>query len=42
MVSAGFDAATGHPAPLGGYKLSPACFGHMTQQLMQLADGKVN
>ncbi|XP_073970924.1 histone deacetylase 4 isoform X4 [Rhodnius prolixus] len=41
MVSAGFDAATGHPAPLGGYKLSPACFGHMTQQLMQLADGKV-
>ncbi|KAK9501749.1 hypothetical protein O3M35_012421 [Rhynocoris fuscipes] len=41
MVSAGFDAATGHPAPLGGYKLSPACFGYMTQQLMQLADGKV-
>ncbi|XP_024082353.1 histone deacetylase 4 isoform X13 [Cimex lectularius] len=41
MVSAGFDAATGHPAPLGGYKLSPACFGFMTQQLMQLADGKL-
>lgn len=41
MVSAGFDAAAGHPPPLGGYKLSPACFGYMTQQLMQLADGKV-
>ncbi|XP_046678281.1 histone deacetylase 4 isoform X4 [Homalodisca vitripennis] len=41
MVSAGFDAATGHPPPLGGYKLSPACFGYMTQQLMQLAHGKV-
>ncbi|XP_075237492.1 histone deacetylase 4 isoform X2 [Lycorma delicatula] len=41
LVSAGFDAATGHPPPLGGYKLSPACFGFMTQQLMQLADGKV-
>ncbi|XP_014285163.1 histone deacetylase 4 isoform X4 [Halyomorpha halys] len=41
MVSAGFDAAHGHPAPLGGYKLSPAIFGWMTQQLMQLADGKV-
>ncbi|KAG8311280.1 Histone deacetylase 7 [Homalodisca vitripennis] len=40
MVSAGFDAATGHPPPLGGYKLSPACFGYMTQQLMQLAHGK--
>ncbi|XP_054286298.1 histone deacetylase 4-like isoform X3 [Macrosteles quadrilineatus] len=41
MVSAGFDAATGHPSPLGGYKLSPACFGYMTRQLMQLAHGKV-
>ncbi|XP_063233276.1 histone deacetylase 4 isoform X3 [Bacillus rossius redtenbacheri] len=41
LVSAGFDAAAGHPAPLGGYKVSPACFGHMTQQLLQLADGKV-
>nr|CAD7264236.1 unnamed protein product [Timema shepardi] len=40
MVSAGFDAASGHPPPLGGYKVSPACFGHMTQQLLQLADGK--
>ncbi|XP_039296591.1 LOW QUALITY PROTEIN: histone deacetylase 4 [Nilaparvata lugens] len=41
LVSAGFDAAAGHPPPLGGYKLTPACFGYMTQQLMQLADKKV-
>ncbi|EFN68742.1 Histone deacetylase 4 [Camponotus floridanus] len=41
IVSAGFDAAVGHPAPLGGYKVSPACFGKMTQQLLNLADGKV-
>ncbi|XP_072745228.1 histone deacetylase 5 isoform X3 [Anoplolepis gracilipes] len=41
IVSAGFDAAVGHPAPLGGYKVSPACFGRMTQQLLNLADGKV-
>ncbi|XP_012285218.1 histone deacetylase 4 isoform X3 [Orussus abietinus] len=41
IVSAGFDAAIGHPAPLGGYKVSPACFGRMTQELLALADGKV-
>ncbi|XP_066998225.2 histone deacetylase 4 isoform X3 [Anabrus simplex] len=41
LVSAGFDAAAGHAAPLGGYKVSPACFGYMTQQLLQLANGKV-
>lgn len=41
IVSAGFDAAVGHAAPLGGYKVSPACFGRMTQQLLTLADGKV-
>lgn len=41
LVSAGFDAAMGHPAPLGGYVVSPACFGHLTRELMQLADGKV-
>ncbi|XP_047351521.1 histone deacetylase 4 [Vespa velutina] len=41
LVSAGFDAAVGHPAPLGGYKVSPACFGRMTQQLLTLAGGKV-
>lgn len=41
LVSAGFDAATGHPSPLGGYQVSAACFGFMTRQLMQLAGGKV-
>jgi len=41
LVSAGFDAANGHPAPLGGYRVSSQCFGHMTQQLMTLADRKV-
>ncbi|VVC36540.1 Histone deacetylase domain,WD40/YVTN repeat-like-containing domain,Histone deacetylase class II [Cinara cedri] len=41
LVSAGFDAAKGHPAPLGGYNVTPACFAYMTQQLMQIADGKV-
>ncbi|XP_037936405.1 histone deacetylase 4 isoform X2 [Teleopsis dalmanni] len=41
LVSAGFDAAAGHPAPLGGYLVSPACFGFMTRELMQLANGKV-
>lgn len=25
LVAAGFDAAAGHPAPLGGYRISPAC-----------------
>ncbi|XP_052126042.1 histone deacetylase 4 isoform X3 [Frankliniella occidentalis] len=41
LVSAGFDAAIGHAPPLGGYKVSPACFGYMTHQLLPLADGKV-
>lgn len=41
IVSAGFDAAIGHPPPLGGYNVSPSCFGYMTQQLLELADGKV-
>lgn len=41
LVSAGFDAAVGHPLPLGGYLLSPSCFGHLTRELMQLGDGKV-
>uniref|UniRef100_A0A8C2YK44 Histone deacetylase n=1 Tax=Chinchilla lanigera TaxID=34839 RepID=A0A8C2YK44_CHILA len=39
LVSAGFDAAEGHPAPLGGYRVSAKCFGYMTQQLMNLAGG---
>jgi len=42
LVSCGFDAATGHPPPLGGYRISPACFGWMTQQLKSLAGGKVS
>lgn len=42
LVSAGFDAASGHPPPLGGYVVSPACFGHLTKELMQLAGGKVS
>ena len=25
LVSAGFDAAVGHPLPLGGYHVSPQC-----------------
>ncbi|KAM5179938.1 histone deacetylase 7 isoform 5-T5 [Mantella aurantiaca] len=41
LVSAGFDAAEGHPAPLGGYKVTAKCFGHMTRQLMNLAGGRV-
>ncbi|ODM95857.1 Histone deacetylase 4 [Orchesella cincta] len=41
LVSCGFDAAAGHPAPLGGYLISPACFGWMTQQLMTLANGRI-
>jgi histone deacetylase 4/5 len=41
VVACGFDAAAGHPAPLGGYKLSPACFGYMTKQLKSLARGKL-
>ena len=41
MVSAGFDAATGHPSQLGGYQVSAACFGHMTRLLMELAGGRV-
>lgn len=41
LVSAGFDAAAGHPASLGGYKVSPAAFAWMTRQLMTLAEGRV-
>ena len=25
LISAGFDAASGHPPPLGGYNVSSAC-----------------
>ncbi|KAL1272183.1 hypothetical protein QQF64_028045 [Cirrhinus molitorella] len=41
LVSAGFDAVEGHPPPLGGYKLTSKCLGHLTKQLMGLAGGRV-
>ncbi|XP_050419187.1 histone deacetylase 4 isoform X2 [Patella vulgata] len=41
LVSAGFDAAKGHPPPLGGYEVSSTCFSHMTRELMALANGKI-
>ncbi len=41
LVSAGFDAARGHPHPIGGYLVSTACFAYMTHQLRQLARGRV-
>ncbi|XP_066564422.1 histone deacetylase 7 isoform X3 [Amia ocellicauda] len=41
LVSSGFDAAEGHPAPLGGYRVSAKCFGFLTRQLMRLAGGRL-
>ncbi|XP_075463491.1 histone deacetylase 4 isoform X2 [Ascaphus truei] len=41
LVSAGFDAVEGHPAPLGGYRVSAKCFGYLTKQLMGLAEGRI-
>ncbi|KAM5272051.1 histone deacetylase 9 isoform 4-T4 [Ctenodactylus gundi] len=41
LVSAGFDALEGHTPPLGGYKVTANCFGHLTKQLMTLVDGRV-
>ncbi|XP_074051540.1 histone deacetylase 9 isoform X6 [Macrotis lagotis] len=41
LVSAGFDAVEGHSPPLGGYKVTAKCFGNLTRQLMQVADGHV-
>nr|XP_048694287.1 histone deacetylase 9 isoform X3 [Caretta caretta] len=41
LVSAGFDAVEGHDAPLGGYKVTAKCFGHLTKQLLKLAAGRV-
>ncbi|XP_048579720.1 histone deacetylase 4 isoform X2 [Nematostella vectensis] len=41
LVSCGFDAAAGHSPQLGGYKVSAPCFAHLTNQLMDLADGRV-
>ncbi|XP_045164142.2 histone deacetylase 6-like isoform X1 [Mercenaria mercenaria] len=39
LVSAGFDAAIGDP--LGGCKVTPAGYGHMTHMLSGLASGRV-
>lgn len=39
IVSAGFDSGAGDP--LGGYKITPQGYAHMTHQLMKLAGGKV-
>ncbi|KAK2841392.1 hypothetical protein Q7C36_012971 [Tachysurus vachellii] len=39
LVSAGFDAARGDP--LGGYQVTPECYGHLTHQLLSLAAGRV-
>lgn len=41
LVSCGFDGTENHPKELGGYKVSPMCFGYMTKKLMSLAEGKV-
>uniref|UniRef100_A0A914ICJ4 histone deacetylase n=1 Tax=Globodera rostochiensis TaxID=31243 RepID=A0A914ICJ4_GLORO len=41
LVSAGFDAAQGHPAALGGYNLSSKIFGYFTRTLTQFANGRV-
>lgn len=41
LVACGFDGACGHPFNFGGYELSPACFAHMTRQLMSLANGRL-
>ncbi|KAK7075367.1 Histone deacetylase 6 [Halocaridina rubra] len=39
LVSAGFDAARGDP--LGGCRVTPECFGHMTHLLTTLARSRV-
>ncbi|XP_014256161.1 histone deacetylase 6 isoform X1 [Cimex lectularius] len=39
LVSAGFDAAVGDP--LGGCKVTPEAFGHMTSWLLPLANGRI-
>uniref|UniRef100_A0A672KBY6 Histone deacetylase 7b n=1 Tax=Sinocyclocheilus grahami TaxID=75366 RepID=A0A672KBY6_SINGR len=41
LVSAGFDAAEGHPEALSGYRVSANCFGFLTRKLMELAEGRV-
>ncbi|XP_072939655.1 histone deacetylase 6 [Epargyreus clarus] len=39
LVSAGFDACVGDP--LGGCKVTPECYGRMTQMLKGLAGGRI-
>ncbi|KAL4226056.1 Histone deacetylase domain [Mactra antiquata] len=39
LISAGFDAAIGDP--LGGCKVTPAGYGHMTHMLSSVANGRV-
>ncbi|XP_064091423.1 uncharacterized protein LOC135205071 isoform X2 [Macrobrachium nipponense] len=39
IVSAGFDAARGDP--LGGCRVTPECYGHMTHLLTSLAGGRI-
>ena len=41
LVSCGFDAAAGHPHPMGGYVVSTACFAYMTRELRKLAGGRL-
>jgi len=39
LVAAGFDAAIGYV--LGGCKVDPACYGHLTHLLLSLAEGRM-
>ncbi|XP_053116975.1 histone deacetylase 9 isoform X6 [Hemicordylus capensis] len=41
LISAGFDAVEGHDPPLGGYKVTAKCFGHLIKQLLTLASGRM-
>ncbi|KAI1315479.1 Histone deacetylase 4 [Mortierella claussenii] len=41
MVSAGFDAADGHAANIGGYTVSPQGFAMLTRLVQTLAGGRV-
>ncbi|KAF5403363.1 Histone deacetylase [Paragonimus heterotremus] len=41
LISAGFDAASGHGEALGGYAVSPGTFAWITRQCMALVNGRV-
>ncbi|XP_052455752.1 histone deacetylase 7 isoform X1 [Carassius gibelio] len=41
LVSAGFNATEGHKEDQGGYRVSAECFGFLTRNLMELAEGRV-